>query len=131
MDWRNLKNDRARAAYDNFKSLDGSFDANVILQIKYGPIDFQVREPASPLFGALEKTNQAIELQITQEYLGQQRHVCFLAPMWKTILDFDMQAGRALPGPPSSAASARQAGESTVARLVSGAGFNRPVGGFV
>src|ERR1044071_8923046 len=91
MDWRNLKNDRARAAYDNFKSLDGSFDANVILQIKYGPIDFQVREPASPLFGALHRTNQAIELQITQEYLGQQRHVVFLAPMWKEVLDFDMR----------------------------------------
>ena len=58
MDWRNLKNDRARAAVDNFKTLDGRFDANVILQIKHGPIDFQVREPASPLFGALQKTNQ-------------------------------------------------------------------------
>ena len=70
MDWRNLKNDRARAAYDNFHPLDGKFDANAIMQIKHGPIDFQVREPASPLFGALEKTNQAIELQITQEYFG-------------------------------------------------------------
>ena len=71
MDWRNLKNDRARAAYDNFVPLDGQFEDNAILQIKHGPIDFQVREPASPLFGALEKTNQAIELQITQEYFGQ------------------------------------------------------------
>jgi alpha-glucuronidase len=133
MDWRNLKNDRARAADDNFRPLDGTFDANVILQIKYGPIDFQVREPPSPLFGALEKTNQAIELQITQEYLGQQRHVCFLAPLWKTILDFDMR-------PPSPAASARQrppsqtgsaAAGSTVKRLVSGAVFDRPTGGFV
>jgi alpha-glucuronidase len=77
MDWRNLSNDRARAAVDNFKALDGSFDKNVVLQIKNGPIDFQVREPASPLFGALSRTNQAIELQITQEYLGQQRHVVF------------------------------------------------------
>ena len=51
-----------------------------------------MREPASPLFGALEKTNQAIELQITQEYTGQQRHVVFLVPMWKEVLDFDMQA---------------------------------------
>jgi alpha-glucuronidase len=124
MDWRNLKNDRGRAAYDNFTPLDGTFDANVILQIKYGPIDFQVREPPSPLFGALEKTNQAIELQITQEYLGQQRHVCFLAPLWKTILDFDMKV---CPPPPS--ASARQA--ATVKRLVSGAVFGRPIGGFV
>jgi alpha-glucuronidase len=91
MDWRDVRNDRARAAVDNFKALDGSFDGNVMLQIKNGPIDFQVREPASPLFGTLRRTNQAIELQITQEYLGQQRHVVFLAPMWKEVLDFDMQ----------------------------------------
>ena len=91
MDWRNPKNDRARAAYDNFQPLDGQFDDNVIIQIKHGPIDFQVREPASPLFGALEKTNQAIELQITQEYFGQQRHTVFLVPMWKEALDFDLQ----------------------------------------
>ena len=71
MDWSNLKNDRARAAYDNFHALDGQFDDNVVIQIKNGPIDFQVREPASPLFAALEKTNEAVELQITQEYLGQ------------------------------------------------------------
>lgn len=127
MDWRNLENDRARAAYDNFKPLDGTFDANVILQIKYGPIDFQVREPASPLFGALEKTNQAIELQITQEYLGQQRHVCFVVPMWKEILDFDMR-------PPSSAKASADTSPkpgATVKRLVSGEVFNRPTGGFV
>ena len=88
MGWRNTKNDRARAAYDNFQPLDGQFDSNVILQIKHGPIDFQVREPVSPLFGALEKTNQAIELQITQEYTGQQRHLCYLVPMWKEALRF-------------------------------------------
>jgi len=93
MDWRNPRNDRARAAVDNFGELDGAFDGNVVLQIKHGPIDFQVREPVSPLFGALRKTNQAIELQITQEYLGQQRHVVFLAPMWKEVLDFDMKVG--------------------------------------
>jgi alpha-glucuronidase len=92
MDWRNPKNDRARAAYDNFKDLDGKFDDNVVIQIKHGPIDFQVREPASPLFGALEKTNLAIELQITQEYFGQSRHTVFLAPMWKEALDFDLHA---------------------------------------
>jgi alpha-glucuronidase len=91
MDWRNPRNDRARAAVDNFKGLDGAFDGNVVLQVKNGPIDFQVREPASPLFGTLRRTNQAIELQITQEYLGQQRHVAFLAPMWKDVLDFDMK----------------------------------------
>jgi alpha-glucuronidase len=86
-DWLNLKNDRARAAYDNFKSLDGQFDDNVVIQIKNGPIDFQVREPASPLLGALAKTKEAIELQITQEYMGQARHTVFLVPMWKETLD--------------------------------------------
>ncbi len=90
LDWRNLKNDRARAAYDIFHPLDGKFDDNVIVQIKYGPIDFQAREPVSPLFGGLEKTNLGIELQITQEYTGQQRHLCFLPTMWKEVLDFDM-----------------------------------------
>lgn len=93
MDWQNPKNDRARAAYDNFHGLDGAFDDNVIIQIKNGPIDFQVREPASPLFGALAKTREAIELQITQEYMGQARHLVFLAPMWKETLDFDMRVG--------------------------------------
>ena len=94
MDWQNPKNDRARAAFDNFKPLDGQFDDNVVIQIKNGPIDFQVREPASPLFGALEKTNKAIELQITQEYTGQARHMVYLVPMWKEALDFDMRVDR-------------------------------------
>jgi len=85
-----VENDRARAAYDNFVSLDGQFDSNVVIQIKNGPIDFQVREPASPLFAALEKTNQAIELQITQEYMGQARHMVFLVPQWKETLDFNL-----------------------------------------
>src|SRR5437868_13291638 len=93
LDWTNPKNDRARAAYDIFHPLDGKFDDNVIIQIKYGPIDFQVREPASPLFGGLQKTNEAIELQITQEYTGQQRHTVWLIPMWKEVLDFDMGVG--------------------------------------
>jgi len=91
MDWNNLKNDRARAAVDNFRELDGKFEANVVLQVKNGPIDFQVREPVSPLFGALEKTNPSLELQITQEYMGQARHTVFLAPMWKQTLDFDLR----------------------------------------
>ncbi len=116
LDWRNLTNDRARAAYDNFQPLDGDFDDNVLLQIKYGPIDFQAREPVSPLIGALKKTNQALELQITQEYTGQQRHLCFLVPMWKQILDFDLQANG--PGSP-------------VKRLVSGKAFHRQLGGLV
>lgn len=117
MDWNNPKNDRARAAYDNFHPLDGQFDANAIVQIKHGPIDFQVREPTSPLFGALERTNQAIELQITQEYMGQARHTVLLPPMWKATLDFDMHVG---PG-----------GPSPVKALVAGRTFRRPTGGFV
>jgi alpha-glucuronidase len=116
LDWTDLKNDRARAAYDNFHPLDGKFDDNVIIQIKHGPIDFQVREPVSPLFGGLETTNQAIELQVTQEYTGQQRHLCFLAPMWKEVLDFDMHAGER---------------PSAVKGIVAGKTFHRPMGGFV
>jgi alpha-glucuronidase len=91
-DWRNRKIDRARAAYDHFKPLDGQFLDNVILQIKNGPMDFQVREPISPLFGAMSKTNQILEFQIAQEYTGQQRHLCYLIPQWKEVLDFDTYA---------------------------------------
>jgi alpha-glucuronidase len=116
LDWTNLKNDRARAAYDNFHPLDGKFDDNVVIQIKHGPIDFQVREPVSPLFSGLEKTDEAIELQVTQEYTGQQRHLCFLVPMWKQVLDFDMHAGEQ-PTP--------------VKDIVAGKTFHRPTGGFV
>ncbi|MDE7247267.1 MAG: alpha-glucuronidase, partial [Lachnospiraceae bacterium] len=87
-DWRDRKTDRARAGYDNFIDLDGQFKGNVILQIKNGPMDFQVREPVHPLFGALEKTNQMLEVQIAQEYTGQQRHICYLIPMFKQILAF-------------------------------------------
>lgn len=88
-DWRDRTTDRARAAYDHFKPLDGQFDDNVILQIKNGPMDFQVREAVSPLFGALEKTNQVLEFQIAQEYTGQQKHIFYLVPQWKEVLDFD------------------------------------------
>lgn len=88
-DWRDRKTDRARAAYDHFMPLDGTFDDNVILQIKNGPMDFQVREPVSPLFGGLKKTNMMLEVQIAQEYTGQQIDLCYLIPMWKEILAFD------------------------------------------
>ncbi|SDX34826.1 alpha-glucuronidase family glycosyl hydrolase [Paenibacillus sp. PDC88] len=91
-DWRDRKTDRARAAYDHFKPLDGQFKDNVILQIKNGPMDFQVREGVSPLLGAMPHTNQVLEFQITQEYTGQQRHLCYLIPQWKEILDFDTYA---------------------------------------
>ncbi len=97
LDWKDLKADRARAGYDNFHALDGKFDDNVIVQIKHGPIDFQVREPVSPLFAALPHTNEAIELQITQEYTGQQRHLVYLVPMWKEALDTDMRASATAP----------------------------------
>ncbi|WP_034785430.1 alpha-glucuronidase [Eubacterium xylanophilum] len=88
-DWRDTKTDRARAAYDHFMELDGTFDDNVILQIKNGPMDFQVREPVSPMFGGLKKTNMMLEVQIAQEYTGQQIDLCYLIPMWKEILEFD------------------------------------------
>jgi len=114
-DWRDTKTDRAKSAYENFKPLDGLFDDNVIIQIKYGPMDFQVREPISPLFGALEKTNQLLELQITQEYTGQQIHLCYLGTLWKEILDFDTYAK----------------GEgSTVKRILEGKIFGRENYGF-
>jgi len=116
LDWTDLKADRAKAGSDNFSKLDGEFDDNVVIQIKNGPIDFQVREPASPLFAALRKTNQAIELQITQEYLGQQRHLVYLVPMWKVTLDTDIRAeNRSTP----------------VQEIVEGKSFHRPLGGFV
>jgi alpha-glucuronidase len=114
LDWRDPKADRARAAYDIFHPLDGKFDDNVVVQIKYGPIDFQVREPASPLFAGLRRTNEAIELEITQEYTGQQRHLVFLVPMWKQILDFDIRADdRSTP----------------VKDIVEGKSFHRTLGG--
>lgn len=90
LDWRNRRADRARAAWDIFHPLDGKFADNVIVQTKEGPIDFQAREPVSPLFAGLEHTASAVELQITQEYTGQQRHMVYLAPMWKWVLDFDL-----------------------------------------
>ncbi|RDY32190.1 alpha-glucuronidase family glycosyl hydrolase [Lachnotalea glycerini] len=85
-DWRDKKIDRARAAYDYFYDLDGEFLENVILQIKNGPIDFQVREPFMPLFGKLKKTNHMMEVQIAQEYTGQQIDLCYLIPWFKELL---------------------------------------------
>ncbi len=87
-DWRDYKTDRARAGYDNFMPMDGDYHDNVILQIKNGPMDFQIREPISPLLGGLRKTNQMLEVQIAQEYTGHQIDVCYLMPMFKEILGF-------------------------------------------
>ncbi|MFH9038029.1 alpha-glucuronidase [Streptomyces sp. NPDC017966] len=101
-DWRDRSTDRARAAYDHFTPLDGEFAANAVLQVKHGPMDFQVREPVSPLIGAMPDTRLAVELQVTQEYTGQQRHVCWLGPMWSEALRFrpdgEVSAGRLADG---------------------------------
>ena len=80
--------DRANQAYLEFMPLDGQFRDNVIIQIKNGPIDFQPREPYSPLFTAMQKTPMMVEFQITQEYLGAANHLVYLAPMWKEFFSF-------------------------------------------
>ena len=104
--------DRAKQAYLEFEPLDGKFRDNVIVQIKNGPIDFQPREPFSPLFGAMKKTAVMPEFQITQEYLGFSNHLAFLAPMWKECLDSDTYL---------------QGKGSTVARVTDGSLFSHPL----
>ena len=116
LNWQDPKADRARAAYDIFHPLDGKFDDNVIIQIKHGPIDFQVREPVSPLFGGLPHTNVAMELQITQEYTGQQRHLCFLPSMWEEVLELNLHLSEK---------------PTAVKQVASGKTFSRPEGGLV
>lgn len=81
--------DRARQAYDEFVPLDGEFATNVTIQVKNGPVDFQPREPFSPLLGAMGQTSVTPELQITMEYLGQASSMVFLAPMWEEFLGSD------------------------------------------
>jgi alpha-glucuronidase len=81
--------DRVKRAYLEFVPLDGKFRENVVVQVKNGPLDFQPREPFSPLFGATPRTPLMAELQITQEYLGHSVHLVYLAPMWKEALDSD------------------------------------------
>lgn len=107
-DWRDRKTDRARAGYDNFIGMDGAYHDNVILQIKNGPMDFQIREPVSPLLGGLTRTNQMLEVQIAQEYTGQQIDLCYLIPMFKETLDFKTYCGAA---------------QDTVADIVGGRSF--------
>ena len=80
--------DRVKQAVSEFASLDGKFRNNVILQSKNGPLDFQPREPYAPIFDNIKKTKQMAELQITQEYLGQSRHLVYLAPMWREFFSF-------------------------------------------
>jgi alpha-glucuronidase len=94
------KGDRFKAAYEEFKPFDGNFLPNVVVQVKNGPIDFQPREPFSPLFGAMPKTPLAMEFQITQEYLGFSTNLVYLAPLFKECLDADTYAN----GPGSSVA---------------------------
>jgi alpha-glucuronidase len=84
--------DRFKQAYNEFKPFDGKFRKNVLIQVKNGPIDFQPREPFSPLFGAMPQTPLALELQLTMEYLGQGTHLVYEAPLFKEVLEADTYA---------------------------------------
>lgn len=106
------KADRFKAAYEEFVPLDGKFDSRVIVQVKNGPIDFQPREPFSPLFGNMPKTPLGMEFQITQEYLGFTTHLVYEAPLFKECLDSDTDVnGRG----------------STVAKIIDGSLHNYPL----
>jgi len=87
--YSNTKEDRAKQAFDEFRPLDGKFASNVIVQAKNGPIDFQPREPFSPLFGRMPRTRMGLEVQVTREYLGGTDGIVFLAPMWTEVLNAD------------------------------------------
>jgi alpha-glucuronidase len=87
--YNSTSNDRFKQAYEEFKPLDGKFRKNVLVQVKNGPIDFQPREPFSPLFGAMQQTPLMMEFQLTQEYLGQGTHLVFEAPLFKEVLNAD------------------------------------------
>ena len=117
LDWNDLKADRARAGDDNFASLDGKFEPNVVIQIKEGPIDFQVREPVSPLFAALRHTSEAIE---TTDHAGVHRPA---APHGLAAL----ACGRGC-STPTCALDGRS---TPVKEIVEGQGFHQPTGGFV
>lgn len=104
--------DRANQAYQEFMPFDGQFRDNVIIQVKNGPVDFQPREPFSPLFGAMKKTPVMAEFQITQEYLGFSNHMAYLAPMWKECLDSDTY---------------QQGKGSTVAKVTDGSIYNQKI----
>jgi alpha-glucuronidase len=89
-----VDNDRLKRAYLEFGYIDDAkrFASNVFLQTKNGPLDFQGREPFHPMFGRMENTNQALELQVTQEYTGQHTMLTYLAPMWEEALKSDSYA---------------------------------------
>ena len=97
-----VEEDRAKQAYRELAPLDGAFRANVLVQIKNGPIDFQPREPFHPLFGAMPRTAQVLEVQLAQEYLGFATHLAYLAPMFRETLDADSYTA----GPGSTVARA-------------------------
>ncbi|RYF96746.1 MAG: alpha-glucuronidase, partial [Chitinophagaceae bacterium] len=101
--------DRFKQAYEEFKPLDGKFNKNVLVQVKNGPLDFQPREPFSPLFGAMPNTPLMMEFQLTQEYLGQGTHLVYEAPLFKEVLDADTYA---------------KGKNSTVARSIDGSLYN-------
>jgi alpha-glucuronidase len=101
--------------YRTFHPLDGQFDSNVVLQTKNGPIDFLVREPINPLFGAMPRTNQMIEFQLTQEYTGHATHLCYLPTYWHWVLTFDTHSTDSGP---------------TVAQVIDGTADNQPLTGF-
>ena len=101
----NVDPDRAKRAYIEFTALDGQFRPNVVVQVKNGAIDFQPREPFHPLFGGMKQTPVIAEIQATQEYLGQAKHLVYLGTMWKEFLDSDTFA---------------EGGGSTVAKVLAG-----------
>ncbi len=88
-DWKCKEQDRACTLYNEYNNLDGFFLDNVYLQIKFGPIGYQIREPVSPLLGSMKRTSQILEFQMNQQYMGQQIDFCWLPPKWKNILNFN------------------------------------------
>lgn len=110
----NIKEDRAKQAYNEFKPLDGKFRDNVLVQVKNGPIDFQPREPFHPLFGATPKTPLMMEFQITQEYLGFATHLVYLGTLFKEVLESDTYV---------------QGQGSTVAKVIEGSLFGNKISG--
>jgi alpha-glucuronidase len=107
-------NDRFKQAYEEFQPLDGKFRKNVLVQVKNGPIDFQPREPFSPLFGAMPQTSLMMEFQVTQEYTGQGTHLFYEAPMFKEVLNADTYA---------------KGKNSTVAKVIDGSLDNHKLNG--
>jgi len=117
-DWRDRSTDRAKAAYQHFAPYDGTFEPNVIVQIKHGPLDFQVREATSPAIAAMPHTRVAAEFQITTEYLGHQKHAVYLGRMWSDLMNFRYFSAPGYPGDPA-----------TMADIVAGKGPDRPSAG--